>query len=489
MNVRVDRQRRRDAQPDRPTMDPDATAARDLAWVRTACPWLFLVLCLASALFQVWHMPPFQGPDELAHAYRIDLATFGQPVAERVHKKNVVAGGATDLSLYEATLPFDNIRFNSNEKADVVDFTAADRSRWDGRTTRTGYPGSAIYPPFFYLPQAAGLALGKFTKLPVVQSLYLARAANALTCILLGFAALLIAGRARLLMFSLLLLPMSVAVYSTMGNDGLMVATTALGCAVISRGMYEGRPLRGSEVMTAAVCFALIGMTKLPYMFIGLVFLVCPVERPRWRWIGAATVIGCSIAWTLWMSFVVQTALTAPGGPVDPARQVHYLLTHPLDIWSIGVATLKANWRPYVDMFVGVLGWLDTSLPPGYHRAAWVVLGLALLASLSRGRPREWRWVPPVALGLVVLVFGAIHGALYVTWTDVAAKVVSGVQGRYLIPLALMACLAVEGARPLLPRTRAGVWAYRVMAAVVLAFPLISMLIVEHAIIVRYYLD
>src|SRR4051812_45810029 len=96
-----------------------------------AAPYLFLVLCLLSTLFQAWHMPPFQGADEMAHAYRVDLATFGKLSAERAPDGQPLAGGATDMALYEANLPFDNIRFHAGEKADVADFSAAARSRWD----------------------------------------------------------------------------------------------------------------------------------------------------------------------------------------------------------------------------------------------------------------------------------------------------------------------------------------------------------------------
>jgi uncharacterized membrane protein len=460
-----------------------------LQWIRVACPFAFLVLCLASALFQAWNLPPYMGADELAHAYRGNQATFGQLIAERVHKRMIIAGGATDMSLYEAMVPFDHIRFHLATKADLADYQAAGAIRWDGRTTRAGYPGSAIYPPFFYLPQSAGFALGKLLDWPVVQSLYAARAANALTCALIGFAALMIVGRARLLMFSLLLLPMSVALYSTLTNDGLLIVTTALGCAVICRAMHEGRPLQRMEVVAAAVCFALVGMTKLPYALLGLIFLACSTERPRWRYAACAAVFGLSAAWTAWMALAVQTSITSPGLNVDAGDQLRWLAAHPMALFSVAGQTLKNNFDPYVHMFIGVLGWLDAGLPESYHRVAWPVLGLALAASLSRGRNAAWRWAPLLAAVILVALFGAIHAALYLTWNEVGASYVQGVQGRYFLPLAILGCLLVEGERPLLPRGRASELAYQAAAAVVLAFPLISLLVVQRTIILRYYLD
>ncbi len=454
-----------------------------------ASPYLFLVLCLITTLFQVWHLPPYQGADEMAHAYRVDLVTFGQLSAERVPKRQVIAGGPTDMSLYEANLPFDNIRFNTAEKVDSVDFSAAARSRWDGRTTRVGYPGSAIYPPFFYLPQAGGLALGKLLDLPVVQSLYLARAANALICTLLGFTALLIAGRARLFMFALLLLPMSTALFSILGNDGLIVAVTALGVAAISRAMHQGRPMNRGEVIAAAVCFALVGATKPPYIPLGLVLLACDTEKRAWGRIAAAAAVAFAIGWTMWTAIAVQTALTLPGSGIDPEQQLAWLMAHPLQLFSIAVETLKNNHDPYAHMFIGVLGWLDTPMPETFYPAAWTMLAIAVALSLSRGLSTPWRWAPAAGLLAALAGFGLVHGALYLTWTPIGGPIVHGVQGRYFLPLAMMLCLMVEGERPLAPQGRARDGVSTLLTGAVLAFPLLTLLLVQHIVIVRYYLD
>jgi hypothetical protein len=67
--------------------------------------------------------------------------------------------------------------------------------------------------------------------------------------------------------------------------------------------------------------------------------------------------------------------------------------------------------------------------------------------------------------------------------------VVEGVQGRYLIPVALVLCLALEGERaPALAR-RVPAWAAQAVGLALLAFPILSGLAVQHAIIARYYLD
>ena len=72
--------------------------------------------------------------------------------------------------------------------------------------------------------------------------------------------------------------------------------------------------------------------------------------------------------------------------------------------------------------------------------------------------------------------------------SDLGSTFVEGVQGRYFLPLACFACLALEGSRSLIPDTGLGRSVRLVLTGAVLIFPLISLLIVERAVIQRYYL-
>ena len=62
-------------------------------------------------------------------------------------------------------------------------------------------------------------------------------------------------------------------------------------------------------------------------------------------------------------------------------------------------------------------------------------------------------------------------------------------QGRYLIPMALVLCLALEGERATALARRAPAWLQRAALVALLAFPLISGLVAQWAIVTRYYLD
>lgn len=455
-----------------------------------ACPYLFLVLSLVGTLFLAWNLPPFQGADELAHADRALIGSTGKLVGERATKQGrLVAGGVIEWSVYNATRPFDDIRFNAQNKADQIDYAIAGGAQWGGPTFIADFRGSAMYPPFFYVPATAGFMVAKAAGLPVVQSLYLARIAQAVACCLVGFMALLLAGRSRLLLYGVLLLPMSLGLYSALTNDGMLIAFTALGCALICRPLSQGRPMQGRELAAAAVCFALIGMTKAPYALFGLALLAVDSVVPARRWKAAALVIATSAAWNLFTAAAIQVPLSNGAGDLDPGGQVRFLLGDPLGIPALAARTLATNWLAYSEAFIGVLGWLDTFMPKPYYPLAWVLLALAVVASASWKRPPQWRRLPWTVVLIWAGVFGAIHAALYITWNRVGAPIVEGVAGRYFVPLACFLALALEGSRPLIPDT---VWGRRLrlgLTAAVLAFPVVTLMILQRTIILRYYLD
>jgi uncharacterized membrane protein len=454
------------------TRSSSAAARRILA----ALPYLFLVFALAGGLLVALVTPPFMGPDEPNHTYRAYLITLGRPVAGRVVVPDGVRGGGpADRGAIAAVAVFEPMKQQPQAKAIPARYEEAHRFGWTGAKTPTNFQNTAIYGPALYLPQAAGLGLGKALGLTVIDSLTLARVANALACALIGFLALRLAGRARAALFAILLLPMSTFLYGTLTQDGLVITLTALGCAVVSRAASENRGLSARELWAASACFALVAMGKPPCALFGLMLAGARYDGPGPRWPAALFPLITSSLWGAWMSLLVWVTDGAE------ARQALWLLQHPLAVAPIAWRTLVAHGRDLADQFIGVLGWLDTALAHAFYPAAWVMLALAAALSFGGGRSSAWRGLAPAALLVALAAAGATFFGLYLQWTPLAGPTVEGVQGRYLIPVALVASLALEGEGAALQGWRT--WAL----ATVAAFPLVSFCIVNQALVLRYF--
>jgi uncharacterized membrane protein len=455
-----------------------------------AAPWLFVLIATIACLFLAWNMPPFMNADELAHAQRADVTTFGHLIGERVGTpQERVAGGMVDVPLAEAAGVFNDLQFDPTEKVRQADFDEAARYRFDGRIAQTGFPGAAVYPPVFYGPASLGLGFGKALGWRILDSLYLARVLTALSCVAVGFLALQTAGRARLPLFALLTLPMSVSLYSSVSTDGLLLTTTALGVALISRAIFEDRALLPKEALLAALCFGLAAATKPPYAALALIFLVAPGLSAKWRGLSAGLAIALCAGWNMWMAAAVRTPTRLPGTAVDPTAQVAHLLAHPETILPIATRTLSEEWDFYVRSFVGVLGWLDTPLPDGVYPFALGGLALAFLAALTAWRSTRWSLAKALAAPLALVAAGGVFLGMYLVWSDVGLDQVNGVQGRYFLPLAVFLTLLVEAPASVSGPSRRKRMALRDGAAwLVLLAPVAFLAITQRAVILRYYL-
>ena len=463
----------------------------DIAWAGRIAPALFLVFCLAGALFLAWNLPPFMAADEQAHLHRAELTTLGRFTAERIPYANrLVAGGPSSAGIGASAKAFNEERFSSIDKADVADFEGA-VAKWDTVKLQR-FPGAALYPPFLYLPQSAGIAIGKLLNAPVVQTLYLARVANALASAAIGALALTLFGRARLYVFTILLLPMALSLYGSASPDALALALTALGCGVIARAMSAERGLSLGELIVAGVCFALVAMTKVPFVLMTLALLAVPTDRPRVRIAVVAAVFLLGFGWAGWMAAAVQTPLIRGSRAENPdvGAQLRFLLGQPAVVLTLAAETLKQQWRFYAESFIGQLGWLNLFLPRPFHAAAWAVIAAAGLTAISTGRAAGWRRLPWVVLASSVLIAGGVFLALYLAWTPPGRLVVEGVQGRYFLPLAVFLALALEGPRAPRAETRPlPLLVERGVTLAVFLLPLAALPVIERALVLRYYLD
>jgi uncharacterized membrane protein len=109
------------------------------------------------------------------------------------------------------------------------------------------------------------------------------------------------------------------------------------------------------------------------------------------------------------------------------------------------------------------------------------MLGLAFAGCIAAGRGVAPARAVVIALAAAAAATLAIFAAQYLTWTPVGATRIEGVQGRYFLPVALIAgaALARRSARePAIARA---------MAWPVLLFPVATIVITLHRVVLRYY--
>ncbi|WP_419728434.1 DUF2142 domain-containing protein [Lichenicola sp.] len=436
-------------------------------------------------------MPPFQAADETNHADRADqIAGLG---LLGLRQGGDTAGGIVDLGLDRASAAFDRLRFHPEIKTTRAMADQAAAADWRPRGP-LAFPNTAIYPPFFYLPGALGILVGKHAGLSVLNTLLLARLVSGGVSVLIAAVAIGMAGGMAPLLFTVLCLPMSLALFASVSQDGPMIAASALGVALL------GAPTGRSRLAVACVAVCLVAMARPAYLPLALIPALLwdnSWHRAAWRrrLVLAASTTVPVVGWIMLTGAVTLPHVTS----AHTSQQIQALLANPGLAERIVVNTLARQVQeggPYFREFVGVLGWLDTTLPNPYYAVTGIILIVATLAVIlepgtapkpgprpAPGPPGNASLLPMLLNGvLLVAAIVAVFVLEYLSWSPIGGGIVEGVQGRYFLPIALFLPLA-------LPRRPEGHLARAApIAIILLLYPAVSLALTLRAIVMRYYL-
>jgi uncharacterized membrane protein len=452
-----------------------------VTWRSTFLACAFALYGLCAVAFLAINMPPFQNPDEVVHTLRAYQISEGGIVARRFTVGGQFeASGKVDPAIRQAAAGFSALRFHPNRKANRQDWMP--KVFWTKERSLEPFPSSAIYPPQFYLPTAAAIWIGKISGLTVDHTLTLARLMVGATATIIGMIAIALADAAAPWIFALLTLPMSLSLMASDSQDGLLIASSALAIALYIQASRAPAAYRPKLLIALGLLLGMIFMARPPLAAASVLPLAIANTRWRWRVAAAAIPVVLVLAWSVLVAETSMVNFATPLG-ANPSRQIAYIVSHPLAIAHVFYRSLALEHQGLFAQFVGVLGWLDTTLPDWYYRMATWMLVAAVLACMFGAK--GWRvgkfGYPLIALGLFGSIFG-IFLIQYLSWTAPAAPIIAGVQGRYFLTVALTAAalLPAFGSR----WTRIG----DCLTAIVAVFPIVSLAVVMHVVILRYYL-
>ena len=125
----------------------------------------------------------------------------------------------------------------------------------------------------------------------------------------------------------------------------------------------------------------------------------------------------------------------SPVQNTDHIRQLQFIFSDIIRYAGILLRTISVQFGNLTYHFVGVLGWLDVLLP---KVMVYFGFGVILFLGLFEARPDiNLRWGNKIMLALYAgITSGIIITTQYLTWTPVGMLEISGLQGRYFIPIA-----------------------------------------------------
>ncbi|MDE7031178.1 MAG: DUF2142 domain-containing protein [Lachnospiraceae bacterium] len=419
---------------------------------RKKVPIGFQTVFFVLGMLYLLILPPFTAPDEAGH------------FATAYHYANVLSGGADSVVESTAGNVYRQIAMREQdavlygrlaacgEKQSYAVLTAAlkDLPFFSVENVRTTQCLCRTMPYIFplYIPAVAAILLCQSAGLGSVVMVYLARFLTFLTAWYMICRALQKIPAGGRILQVIALFPMALHLYSSCSADAIANATAVYGSAIILRYRQVPARLQRSDGILLAVLLTVVTLSKPFYILFPALGLLMPqgaFVRKRSSYMFCLIPLLC---W-LWKYLPIVRSCFLEGdvsayADLAQGYSAGYILAHPIEIMCLLVRSVGKE-LPYVAaQSIGLyLGPLTIRIPSA---ALVVFTGLLVWAVFDGGDgqqilSKKQRILPVLLFGFTYL---CCYGMNLLWWTPFGADRIEGMQGRYLLPLMGMLCVAVK---------------------------------------------
>lgn len=442
---------------------------------------LFVMAAAGFGILYLFVLPPLSAPDEVSHyisAYKLSNQMLGKTATEEhglvyireedqwiedIYGELSVDGasvedGSVQPDVLGQTLTEETYRLihekgwlggeadgNSNEN--VIS------NQWTVRTT-----------PLAYVPQALGMTLVRLFGAGSISLLFMGRLMNLAFYVAVTYLAMKRLPFGKEVLFGVALLPMTLHLTGSMSYDTVILGLTFYFTAVCLDLAYEKEQVRVRDILTLAAVIFVLGPCKMVYAAVMGLCLLIPVRKfGGWkRYLTAAAVVLAAfvVSMVLVNSQTIVTYATETETYVSWAEEAGYsfaqLLGNPKLVLRLFYNTLVWQAEHYHMTMIGAwLGNVDVVLEVPYLAVCWFTISLLLLTLRKpgemiqiRGGQRIWVWVTCFGCAAAILF------SMLLAWTPVSSRIITGVQGRYFLPILPVFLMSIKQDFVVLTRNR-----------------------------------
>ena len=407
---------------------------------------LFIFIALIFGIVFVFMTPPLWGPDEVVHFARSYQISEGN-----LTKNQVSINGQKS---YGGGLPESLVSLNSLKDADINDRKSGETSQVDSLSEYSvvgGIPlvrdkvvanpfGNLAYPTITYIAPAVGIAIANLAHPSILPLMYVARLMTLMLYIILTFVSLYILRKSSLrwLVFVVALLPSTLYQASVVSADPLITSLCFVLLSLFYYITHEKKQIRCQYTVFITLIALFIAFLKPPYLLLLLILPFLHINASTHRWNRLFLRIGIPILSALVAFFVVSglglNPSTAPPG-VNFSAQLHWIICNIFSYVTIIVNSfLLIDWIPQI---VGLFGSSFIYIPMPLIYVLLFLLAIATFIKLDSDSysENETKITTVAYIGFSIACIVAIITTLFLAYTRVGAGLVSGVQGRYFIPI------------------------------------------------------
>jgi uncharacterized membrane protein len=401
---------------------------------------ILLNLALAALLlFFVFIIPPFQKPDEPYHYYKTLAYVSG----------NFSKDSSSELNSTFARLPelaLTRIGFTNNE---AYDFSQVKANLLNKSEESTTFSTTIAWWQIAYLPNVMGMLVGKFL---FANSIFVALCAfftGRLFMALCYFVTVIFLKKYvpksfKPLFYAFVFLPMIVNQVTSFSYDGLLIILSLISFISLLQVLTKSPNRKWFFILTLSL--ALQQWVKPGYYLLPLMIFFLPIKGLFGSKKGFFIFLCFFLFFsylpsiinlgTVGSNFTQDRTIFIDGRRINAGEQLEIILSNPFVFIKALIITSFYTFGNYLIQFIGILGWLTYEFPSWFY---YVYVSVLLFSSYWAVKNEKnyfltfFQW-----LLLLCLLFGSyvlIHLAMYLSWSEVASLVITGVQGRYFVPL------------------------------------------------------
>ena len=312
---------------------------------------------------------------------------------------------------------------------------------------------------YLFIPCSLGISVARLLHLNTATLFFLGRLFNFVFYVVLSMLAVYLIPFGKLLLSSILTMPMSFQQGMSFSYDVCVNSIAFLTAAIAFKFAYENTKkvnwkkaiplLFFTFILAKAKGHAYITIALLPYIILFMNHLKYSNKKQTKIILKTVFVILMTIMIGLGIMMIVNNNHLVSYTPsylsyADAEKySISFLLNHPRYIPRIIFETLFVYGPYYLLTFVGhLLGWLELEISSIYIKIELMILALFTVFSDTKKITSNKRTISIIA-SLISIVF--IFAGLLLAWTPINTVLVQGVQGRYFIPVALPLLLGLGG--------------------------------------------
>lgn len=416
---------------------------------KVSIPKLYVYIALTFGILFLFLTPPFQSPDEGSHfvkSYLISKGKFYPTI------KNNKYGNDLPIEMKSYINEKSTYIGDRDKKYSFTQMVADQYDTMDYHKNKFYTYSTSTILPIVYIAPAGGIIFSKIIakvffmeNISTTYMLYFARIFSLLFSIFIIYHAIKKTPVLKKTMMCVALIPMTTFLISVVSYDSILISLSLYTIATILKLIYDkDEKLDWKNIIKLGLIGVVLLNVKTVYFIILSLMILIPKEKygnkkEMIKKILILIIIIMGATFILKLPFTWIGKINEPGNLAS--KQISFIINNPIKYTGILISNIIKQRNFQLNGIVGMFGLIDTYLPLVIVALELIFLILMPLTEEINKKIKISMKMKIILLLIILGVTSMVYTGMYISWTPkiiknaIGGSTISGVQGRYFIPI------------------------------------------------------